>query len=722
MVDAQKKIERLRNSLAKTFYFALKLGVSLGLGYFTAQSSLLNELSPFSIILLTCSPNIGLVASGCYIGSTFGYLIQPFDLHLFKYITALTMIYVIYMVFGRSLRILRGDMAVTSAACCFVSGVLFLLIGQLTLFNVLLLTAESLLICCSIFFVSYAIRGFKKNCFLTSRELIAAAVTFILIMISLHNVHIFEMSTARILGLLIIFAAIHCLKTSHTAVLGSCIGIILAAVANGGDAIFTAIVVGTLMGCVFSNFSERFAELSVLIVYYAVLIFFGKFPWNYWLFAEPIAAYGIAFFVPKEKLRLFLSSYITVRTWKKGKKYKENIGKIITGCEEECANFCPKSATCYQKNKELLIEGLEEMAERYDQTKELGDIEAFLPFCIKPKTMQGIILRQFLLENSEDFNELTLQLDEISKRIEEKINASAFTVKFLNEEENKISKALEKRKIDVKEINFIVDEHQMKRCEIEFLCTKDLLYDQILNHILSPFFPNGLNLNLKMNDGIGFARATESNRYRIQCAAICKTKDGEERCGDKAFGFSIGNGIYYLLLADGMGSGMGAAYQSEIAIDTLKKLLMGGVSVRNAVNILRSAMRFRYNDGFSTLDICKIDLNQATAEFYKAGAYDSFCLNDKKIIKIDGGGMPPGLTNRGGLNHSTIKFASEASIIMASDGLSVLEEYMPEILMEASDHNPKFHAKNLHKKIAEIALGVNDDITIIVAKLNQIRE
>lgn len=723
MVQVRNQLDRFQHTVTSAFYFFLRAALSLGLGFLAARCALFENFSPFCLILLSVSPEIGLMPTFCYLGSTAGLLTGAFNLSVFKYITALTMIYIVYMVFRKSMRVIKSDTAILSAACCFTAGFLFLLVGELSLFSVLLLLGESVLVCCCIFFVSYAVKGFRKCCYLSARELIAAGITLILILVSLHGVTLFQMSVARILAIAILFLALCCLKTSHAAVLGSCLGIILAAVGNGGEAVFTAIIVGTLVGCVFSNFSDRFAMASFILVYYAVLFFFGKFPWNYWYFSEPLISFALVFFIPKKRLRSFLASYIAVKTPKGSAENIQPPKNLMEACQRECESLCPKAAICYQKNAPELAEALESLSERFCQTEEIGNIEECLPFCIKPHAMADIIEKRLVYSHSEDFEDLVEQLNHLSRKMELKMDASIRSVRFLTDEEAAIRAGLEKRRLQVRDINFILDERSCKKCDIQCAAGGDLLYEKIIREVVAPFFPDGFTIKTIETEGEIAVHIKESSTFQISCAALCKTKNGEQICGDNALGFSAGKGIYYLLLADGMGSGKEASLQSELAIDTIRKLVSGGLSIPNALNVYQSASRFRQESSFTTIDICRIDLNGGTADFYKAGAYDSFHLRNGKIAILQGGGMPLGLSENDRVRHLNVKLADGDYLILASDGLSVLNENLEPVLAGSQHENVRIFAQKILQQLSEITeSGAGDDITVMVCKFQKTPE
>ncbi len=722
MIKVQNHFDRLQSLITHLFYQFLRVVLSAGLGFLSSQCILFEGFSPFSLILLSISPNMGLIPTFCYLGGTFGTLFNPFDLFTFKYVTALTMVYVIYMIFQKSLHVIKRDTAVLTAACCFTSGFLFLFVGQLDLFNVLVLIGESVLICCCIFFVNYAIKAFRRCCYLSAQEIIAVAVTFILILVALGNLYVFNLSIARTLGIALLFLAIHCFKISHTIVLGTMLGIILSAVSNGGEAIFVSIVVGTLAGCVFSSFSERFSIVSFILVYYVMLFFFGKFPWNYWYFSEPLISYAIIFFVPKNKLRSFLSSYIAVKTETKNDKTKTESSQIFQECSKKCRSICPKAEICYTKNEPELMEMLSKAQDQFIETGK-ADVETSIPFCIKKTAMKDIVETQLLVRHSDKLGSLIEQLDKLTRNIDRCMENETNTVVFHEKEEKELERAITERGINVKEVNLITDENNCKRCNIRFYAPKEILYEKVIKDTALPYFPGGMQIRYEEHNGDLIANIKDSTVYTLECAALCKTKDGESICGDQAVGFSGRKNQYYLLLADGMGSGKDACLQSDLIIKTLKKLIKGGLSIVSALNTYRSILRINEPFGFSTIDICSVDLNSGNTELYKAGAFDSFLLSNNKCFLFAGGGIPIGLTDSDSIKHETIKLHPGDYLILASDGLLSEYEQVERLLLECMDEDVKQFAKKILYGFSESSPDHgDDDVTVMVCRFKKTEE
>ncbi len=711
MIRIQNSFDKFENIAVNSFYFILRSALSLTMGFLTAKCTIFAELSPFSIILLSSGSKVGLIPTFCFLGGALGYLTNPVDLAVFKYISALTMIFVVYMVFEKSMRILKGDLAIIAAISCFTSGFLFLLAGNLTLFSVLLLVCESILVCCCVYFINYAANAFRRCCHLSPRELIAASVTFILILLSIQDISVLNLNLARILGFIALFLAFHCLRISHAAVFGGGLGIVLSAIENGGESVFTAIIVGTLVGCIFSNFSHRFAMASFTIAYYAVLFFFGKFPWSYWLFSEPPIAMGILFLMPKDKIKTFLSNYISVRNH--NNSAKEQNKKTLEGCRQSCNALCPRADICYEKNLQEICDVLESSDNKIENN---AYIRERLPFCIKPNAMQHNILMEISKSKGENFDLLIKDINDLSKKIQIKMSAHSSPVRFYPDEEAKIKSELERRKLSIQNIEFFEDGKNCKKCELAFSLQEDVLHENILRDVFAPYFKEGFTIKIAENNELFYAQIREKSNYIITCSALCKNKIGEQLCGDNAMGFSPDKHTYCLLLADGMGSGENARLQSKLAIDTLHKLISSGLTPQNALNLYRAVERFRENGSFATIDLCLINLKDGTADFYKAGAYDSFYIHNDKLSIIKGGGMPLGLSEYDRVKHCTYRLSDGDYLIMASDGLSALgTQQEASVLMNKND-NIRLYAQNILKSMPE---STNDDITIIVAKFQK---
>ena len=85
----------------------------------------------------------------------------------------------------------------------------------------------------------------------------------------------------------------------------------------------------------------------------------------------------------------------------------------------------------------------------------------------------------------------------------------------------------------------------------------------------------------------------------------------------------------YILLCDGMGSGVAASRESKLAIRLLERFLKAGVDPESALKTLNSALALRNEEegGFTTVDLLRLDLFTGEGALYKFGAAPTYiCL------------------------------------------------------------------------------------------------
>lgn len=114
--------------------------------------------------------------------------------------------------------------------------------------------------------------------------------------------------------------------------------------------------------------------------------------------------------------------------------------------------------------------------------------------------------------------------------------------------------------------------------------------------------------------------------------------------GDRCVWFAGTMGKYYVLLCDGMGTGIGAAQESRTAADMLKKMLSAGFPAEYALRSLNSLTTLRDRAGAVTVDLAEISLDSGWAAIYKWGAAPSWVLRSTGAEKIGTAGPPPGLS------------------------------------------------------------------------------
>ena len=171
-----------------------------------------------------------------------------------------------------------------------------------------------------------------------------------------------------------------------------------------------------------------------------------------------------------------------------------------------------------------------------------------------------------------------------------------------------------------------------------------------------------------LSDGLGKRVPSTLPRYKPEVIfhANRKQMDNGDRCQCFA-----GNGCkYYVLLCDGMGTGLGAIQEGQTAMQLLKKLLLAGFPAEYALRSLNSLCALRGMAGAATVDMAELQLDTGKVMLYKWGAAPSYLLHRDSIEKIGTAGPPPGLSVADGReNVERLSLRRGEILVLLSDGV-----------------------------------------------------
>ena len=205
--------------------------------------------------------------------------------------------------------------------------------------------------------------------------------------------------------------------------------------------------------------------------------------------------------------------------------------------------------------------------------------------------------------------------------------------------------------------------------------------------------------------------------YTVQCAALCKTKEGETVCGDNALAFSADQAHYVLLLSDGMGSGKDAFAQSCWTLTLLQKLLRAGLRAEGALGMVHSSLRLANESiAFATADLCSIDLWTGKARFVKAGALSSFILRGEEIIEISAVSMPLGAAESPDVAAVSHTLREQDILLLISDGAYEQKDHLLFALQKHRSLPIDALARRLMRAALPEGENPNDDVTVLVAR------
>lgn len=165
-------------------------------------------------------------------------------------------------------------------------------------------------------------------------------------------------------------------------------------------------------------------------------------------------------------------------------------------------------------------------------------------------------------------------------------------------------------------------------------------------------------------------RRSEKLKIRFRPAVAVCSAGREASNGDRAAWFPGIEGRYYMVLCDGMGTGLGAAQEGQIALAMLRQMLGAGFPAEYALRSVNSLMVLSGRAGASTMDVAELRLDTGRATLYKWGAAPSWLVRQSAAEKIGTAGPPPGLSVSDGRESvERLSLCRGETLILTSDGV-----------------------------------------------------
>ena len=199
--------------------------------------------------------------------------------------------------------------------------------------------------------------------------------------------------------------------------------------------------------------------------------------------------------------------------------------------------------------------------------------------------------------------------------------------------------------------------------------------------------------------------------FRAEAAARSRSKElaNDDRC----LAFPGPECRYYVLLCDGMGTGLGAAQEGQSAGSLLRQMLTAGFPAAHALRTLNSILALRGSAGAVTVDLAELYLDTGHATLYKWGAAPSWLLRRGSAEKIGTATPPPGISvTESRETVEKLSLRRGEALVLLSDGVD------GEGISRRSDLTPDMPPGELAAKILEYGRGKQmDDATAAVIRL-----
>ncbi len=345
--------------------------------------------------------------------------------------------------------------------------------------------------------------------------------------------------------------------------------------------------------------------------------------------------------------------------------------------ERICAD-CTRFGDCWQKN---FNDTYKYMFSILDTTEKEGQCTlenapiVFTQRCVQP----DLFLNEFnhvyeihkldTLQKGVRFGERNLvsnQYIEISKVIRELSEEIEGNFFFDEQKEKLILSECSKEALYLKDLNVVRDSEGYY--EVYFSVCCDIDFDR-LSEIASEVI--GMKMKKVYCKNKSLHKLCCDDSYYLDISYFQKQKDSEEISGDTVVHFKTDKGKYYVILCDGMGSGYDASKESRMTAELLSGFLRAGFSKNIAINLINSTLALKMDrEGFSTIDLCEIDLRSAKVEFIKIGGAQSYIKTKNSIEAISAKGIPAGIMESVNADNITRTLEENDMIVMASDGVS----------------------------------------------------
>ncbi len=221
---------------------------------------------------------------------------------------------------------------------------------------------------------------------------------------------------------------------------------------------------------------------------------------------------------------------------------------------------------------------------------------------------------------------------------------------------------------------------------------------------------------------IALLEVSATAAYAVEFATAGKCSVSENISGDTAISFETGDGRFYSLISDGMGSGEVAHKTSVFASDFISRLLNSSCTKSTAFHILNQIIRNKGEECSASIDLFEFDLISGEGVFYKCGAAASYVKREGSIFRIRSETSPLGLMKNIDAERIRVEVKCGDYIIMLSDGVSQSTEDSTWLL-EFLNKPAKPDIRDFADSVLSAAIAnskTRDDMTVAVARIIKI--
>ena len=213
---------------------------------------------------------------------------------------------------------------------------------------------------------------------------------------------------------------------------------------------------------------------------------------------------------------------------------------------------------------------------------------------------------------------------------------------------------------------------------------------------------------------VAMLECTVKEKYSVSFSYKIRSAGGGVS-GDSVSGIRTADGVFYGILADGMGRGDLAHRASDYLISLVQNLLSFGIGQDTLVKLL-SCLMSRRGEANSTLDLFRFDLYTGEASFIKCGASPSYIKRDGTLYRIGSEGTPIGVGAESLGERVRVEVKPTDIVIMTSDGVADTKASSLKFIEKMSGE-PCESLSDFAEELISLDGGGDDDRSALVVKI-----
>ena len=424
----------------------------------------------------------------------------------------------------------------------------------------------------------------------------------------------------------------------------------------------------------------------------------------------------------------FSELYDSVRTVPTEKETKSEAAAVFDRAAESVCRACPDFTRCWERETERTLGVMETLAPRMLSRGSVSESDFPLSFsqtcgCL-PELVSAInqelrvmlFRRQYTSRLREKRGAVYNQYADISSVLRSLAGELGSELTFEPELEGKLKRYLAGLNIDANAAVFR-DRGGRLRAEIYGDGAADVRKDGEYLEKLSALLGTRLCTGKRKNDDRVLLLEAEPLSVSVGLAAM--KKRGQPTSGDRGTYFKTEDGILYIILSDGMGTGEAAARCSESAVRVLERFLRAGVPPETAMRILNDLMLLKNETDTvsATVDMMCVDLFYGDTRLYKFGAAPSYIRRGGTVKRLSCHSLSTGLGFISGESpdYVRMKLLPGTFAVIISDGVTAGDddEWLKLLIASYSGTSPRELAKRI-LSAANTRTDTDDDKTALV--------